>query len=296
MVTTHQLQSGLHRLGYRLGAHVAPSWAGKRAADAFGRSRQRDSQRDYRAPLGARELPIVGCPDLERLYVWPGAGPTVLLVHGWGADSSSMTGFLKPLLAQGYRVASFDAPAHGASPGRHTTMTRFVAATRASIEALGDVRFIVAHSLGSIAAIAGVEQTQPSSAALVRGLVLLASPTSLSSVLDRWCISTGLPAPLVDQVYAWLKRQNGVPVTYWDSRIRGRALKMPILSMHDPVDPVVPFREAEGLAAELPNLRLHRIDGVGHSRILSAAAVRQKVMDFLARLDDAEPAMEMQAC
>jgi len=296
MVSTQQLQAGLRRLGYQLGARVAPRWAGKRAADAFGRSRQRANQRDFRAPLGARELPVQGCPDLQRLYVWPGAGPTVLLVHGWGADSSSMSGFIKPLLARGYRVASFDAPAHGASPGRQTTMTRFVAATRASIEALEDVRFIVAHSLGSIAAIAGVEQAPPTRAAQVRGLVLLASPSSLSSVLERWCASTGLPAPLVDEVYAWLKRQNGVPVTHWDSRVRGRALRMPILSMHDPVDPVVPFREAEGLAAELPNLRLQRIDGVGHSRILSAAAVRQKVLDFLARLDEAEPAMEEQAC
>jgi omega-6 fatty acid desaturase (delta-12 desaturase) len=175
-------------------------------------------------------------------------------------------------------------------------MTRFVAATGASIEALGNVRFVVAHSLGSIAAIAGIEQVQEALAHQVRGLVLLASPTSLASVLDRWCASTRLPEPLVDEVYAWLKRQNGVPVTHWDSRVRGRSLRMPILSMHDPVDPVVPFCEAEGLAAELPNLLLHRIDGVGHSRILSAAAVKQKVLDFMARHDEAEPAREIQTC
>ncbi|MEI7518926.1 MAG: alpha/beta hydrolase, partial [Mycobacteriaceae bacterium] len=39
-----------------------------------------------------------------------GDGPSVFLVHGWGGCRAHLAVFVKPLVAQGYRVIAFDLP------------------------------------------------------------------------------------------------------------------------------------------------------------------------------------------
>src|SRR3954468_20144919 len=41
------------------------------------------------------------------------AAPAVLLAHGWGGQGAQMRGFVFKLLVAGYRVVTFDQPAHG---------------------------------------------------------------------------------------------------------------------------------------------------------------------------------------
>lgn len=273
----------LARAGYQLGARVAPRLAGRIAADAFGRSRSKGGRSLFRMPLGARTFDIAGNDDVRRGYLWPNDGPTVLLVHGWGSDSSSMIGFVKPLLALGFQVASFDAPAHGESAGNKTTMTRFVGAAGAAIRSLGNVQVIVGHSLGAIAAVAAVAKASPAHAQAVRRLVLVAAPMSLSTVLERWSNShqQQLPRPVVDRIYDRLHVQNGVPVSHWDIGVLGAAMDVPVLVVHDEHDPVVPLTEAQKLLRSLKDARLEQTSGLGHSRILSAAPVKELIARFV---------------
>src|SRR5690349_4963423 len=44
-----------------------------------------------------------------------GAGPTVILAHGWGGYGAQMQPFVEPLVAAGHEVILFDALAHGES-------------------------------------------------------------------------------------------------------------------------------------------------------------------------------------
>lgn len=273
----------MSRAGYQLGALLAPRLAGRIAADAFGRSRSKGGRTLFRMPLGAQTFDIAGNDDVRRGYLWKNDGPTVLLVHGWGSDSSSMIGFVKPLLAQGFQVAAFDAPAHGESAGNKTTMTRFVAAVSAAIASLGNVQVIVGHSLGSIAAVAAVAKASPEHARAVRRLVLIAAPVSLSTVLERWANShqQQLPRSVTERIYDRLHVQNGVPVSHWDISVLGAALDIPVLVVHDELDPVVPLSEAQRLLRSLKHVRLEQTSGLGHSRILSAAPVKELITGFI---------------
>jgi pimeloyl-ACP methyl ester carboxylesterase len=51
--------------------------------------------------------------------------PAVLLAHGWGGHAAQMRAFAFPLLQAGYRVITYDQPAHGvseaSSPGCRTS-------------------------------------------------------------------------------------------------------------------------------------------------------------------------------
>ncbi len=270
----------LNSVAYQIAGVLTPGLAGRVAADAFGRSRAKGSRILFRMPLGAETFTIHANPDVQRGYLWKNHGPTVLLVHGWGSDSSSMIGMVKPLLAMGYQVASFDAPAHGESAGNKTTMTRFVNAVGAAIASLGSVELMIGHSLGSIASVAAIAQAERRYAQAIRRLVLIAAPVSLATVLESWAANQNLPAAVTARIYQRLHVQNGVPVSHWDISTLGAALELPVLVIHDEHDQVVPFCEAQKLYRSLRQVSLEQTTGLGHSRILSAAPVKQLICDF----------------
>jgi pimeloyl-ACP methyl ester carboxylesterase len=272
----------VRRLGYAAFGAVAPGAAGRRATDAFSTTRALGLHPDDVVPLGARRFAVDGDEHVRGGYLWgeDEGGPVALLVHGWGMDSSSMHALVGPLRELGYRVAAFDAPGHGVSEGSQATMTQFTRATGAVLDTLGDVRVVVAHSLGSIAATGAVAERPDLP---VDCMVLIAPTCTLTGVLERWSRSElRLRRPVVEEIYRELRRRNGVPVSHWDVTGLGGGLDLPVLAVHDPGDDVVPFSEAEAVAAGLRDVRLEAAPGgPGHFGILMAAPVRETVGAFI---------------
>jgi pimeloyl-ACP methyl ester carboxylesterase len=270
----------LDRRAYQVLNAFAPRTAGRRAADAFGFTRGYGLSVSDRVPLGAKVTSIKGNPDIDRAYCWAGGESRVLLVHGWGTDSSSMLSFVKPMQTLGFSVVAFDAPAHGISPGTHTTMTQFTQATGAVLDAIDGAQVVIAHSLGSIVAISALAER--SHRASLRCIVLIAPTSALTEVLERWARrDMALPSPVIERIYAELLVRNGVPVSHWDIPARGASLDVPVLVVHDPTDPVVPYCEAQRVVASLPDATLSPAPGTGHGRILSDATVRERVREFV---------------
>jgi pimeloyl-ACP methyl ester carboxylesterase len=279
-VTTGRVPLPVRRLGHAALGRIAPGLAVRIATDAFTSSRTLGPRPDDVPPLGARRFSVGGAPDIRGGYLWGDEGPTALLVHGWGADSSGMHGLVAPLRALGYRVAAFDAPGHGVSAGTRTTMPQFTRATRDVLDALGDVRMIVAHSLGSIAAVGAAARCP---APPVECLVLLAPTCTLTGVLHRWARSElRLRRRIVTCVGRELHRRTGVPISHWDVVGLGADLDCPVLVIHDPQDDVVPYSEAETITAGLRHARLEATPGHGHFGILVAPAVREHMTAFAA--------------
>ncbi len=273
-------------LALRRAAHAAvgavlPGVGGRWATDVFSRTRALGGRPDNVLPLGARRFAVEGNPDVRGGYLWgDDDGPTALLVHGWGADSSSMYSLIAPLRQLGYRVAAFDAPAHGVHEGTRATMTQYTTAVGAVLDSLGGARVVLAHSLGSIAAVGAVAARPRRS---VDCLALVAPTCTLTAVLEGWARDElRLSRAVVDRVYAELHRRNGVPVGHWDVVGLGRGLDCPVLALHDPDDPVVPFREAEAIAAGLPGVRLEKAPGRGHMGILMSPEAKSAVSAFVA--------------
>jgi len=262
-------------------AKVSPTAAGRRATDLFGYTRNfgKTPPKDV-APLGARRFPIKDVPGVTHGYLWGKAERTVLLVHGWGADSSSMYSFVRSLLKAGFQVAAFDAPAHGVSVGTLTTMTAFKNAVKGAILSLGDVYGIVAHSLGCIASTGALAELGATHT--VEALVLVSPAATLPEVIQNW--SKGflkLTPAVVHAMHVELWKRNGVPVEHWNIGVLGRNLRAPILVLHDPRDPVVPICESEKIAEALPAVSLERIAKVGHVRILSDGQVVERIANFM---------------
>jgi pimeloyl-ACP methyl ester carboxylesterase len=190
-----------------------------------------------------------------------------------------MHGLVAPLQAAGYRVAAFDAPGHGVSAGRHTTLPEFTAATEAVLDTLGDVRVVIAHSFGSIVAVAALSRRL---GLAIESVVLLAPARTLNGVMDRWaCSELGLKRPVVLRMRQELSRRDGLPTSYWDIAELGGRLGCPMLVVYDPEDVVVPGGDAESIAECVPGTRLEPMPGYGHLGILIAPAVRDVVAAYV---------------
>src|SRR5213082_3427517 len=103
------------RLFFAVVGRVLPSLAGRLAASLFARPR-RHRRPDRERALIARGAPLP-LPQGLSATQW-GAGPAVLLVHGWEGRGAQLGALVDPLVEAGYRVIALDGPAHGDSAGR----------------------------------------------------------------------------------------------------------------------------------------------------------------------------------
>lgn len=273
-----KLVQQLSKTGLQALCVVAPALAGKLAARAFAATRNAaNPPRKAFTPIGAKAIAVNNPKSkVKNIYLWGETGEIILLVHGWGADCGSMFGFIQPMLKLGYRVATFDGPAHGASEGSRTTMAEYVADTQSVIDQLGEVTRVIAHSLGGIVAMAAIKHFPN-----IKQLTLISAPCSLSDVLDIWSKGYMKLTPKVKQhILAQLLKDNGVPVSHWDITVHGKNWQGEALVLHDKQDPIVNFMHAQRIATIIPSSRQTLFSTLGHVKILSDKSVHQAIRDF----------------
>jgi pimeloyl-ACP methyl ester carboxylesterase len=206
-----------------------------------------------------------------------GSGPAVVLVHGWGERGASLGAFVAPLVNAGYRVVGVDLPGHGASPGGQTDGFELAAAIRGVCERLGEVRAVVAHSMGATTTLYAASE-----GLAVDALALLAPPARLDTTLVRFSQIFKLSPNAVKGLKATIGRRYGEDV--WDRLSADTfvaGVRIPGLIVHDSDDPQVDLADGESLHAAWPGSRLVTTEGLGHGRILRDPKVIETVTSFL---------------
>lgn len=209
-----------------------------------------------------------------------GAGPAVLLVHGWGERGASLGAFVGPLVDAGYRVVGIDLPGHGGSEGGQIDGFQIAAAIRSVAEQIGDVRAVVAHSMGATTSLYAAREGLRTDA-----LVLLAPSPRLDHALVTFGRLLSLPQRALDGLKATIDRRYGADV--WE-RLSGHSIApevhVPGLIVHDSDDPQVSLEDARSLHEAWPGSRLVTTEGLGHGRILRDPQVIETVASFLAEV------------
>lgn len=265
------------RTAFRALQQVAPARAARLAERLFftpPRSRLTPDQRDVielAHPFNVRV-------DGRRLAAWSwGDGPIVYLVHGWGSRGGRLAAFVPPLVAAGFQVVTHDAPGHGASEGRLSSMPEFARALRGVVDAVGPMHGLVAHSLGASA----------SALAMHRGLrvpraVFLAPAADPPSFALRFGIETlGLDATTVARVRANSERRLGVRWSELQVPPLARALRVPLLVFHDRDDAVVPWADGLAISSAWTAAELVTTIGLGHRGIVHAPQIVGRAVRFL---------------
>ena len=232
-----------------------------------------------RAVHGARHAG----PAPLRAWVWGDDGPVVLLVHGWQGRGAQLAPFVEPLVSRGFRVAAFDAPAHGDTPGTHASLFAFRDAILAMHAALGPFHALVSHSMGGAAAILAAEQLGAGQeVAVAHRYALICPPNDVRDFTAELTKALGLSEATRAAVHRRLERTFGVKLAEVRAPELVRKRSEPLLLVHDRGDVEVPFDRGEAIAAAWPGAELVATEGLGHRRILADPHVVARVVDHVA--------------
>ena len=224
------------------------------------------------------------CVDEGRVAGWAwGHGPAVALVHGWGGRGGRLAAaFVAPLVARGFSVVTFDAPGHGVSDGRLSSMPQVARALRAVADAAGSLYGIVAHSMGgSASALAMAEGLEVERAVFIAPA---ADPARYAEAFAK-LLAIG-PTAL-----AAMRRRSEARLRFRWSDLNvprmAATLATPLLIIHDRDDPTVPWEEGAAIAAAWPGAELVTTTGLGHRDIVREPDVAARAVDFICRADTA---------
>ncbi|MHB8535757.1 MAG: alpha/beta fold hydrolase [Sulfuricaulis sp.] len=214
----------------------------------------------------------------QRLAVdsW-GTGPTVLMVHGWNGRGAQLGAFAPELVRAGFRVVTFDTPAHGRSPGRATNLPEISEAIQAVVRVCGPVHAIVGHSFGVACAIYAVQQGLK-----VNRIVAISPPDNVRHLTQKFFSALNI-APRAQEIFnRTFETHFGADLWQrFSTEVMARQLDVPCLVIHDQDDNDVPVEEGAAVAQAWPGAQFVRTTGLGHRRILRDPDVIARAVAFI---------------
>lgn len=204
-----------------------------------------------------------------------GFGPTILLAHGWSGTAGDMRAIAEELRGRGYRIVTFDMPAHGRSSGRRTTLPAMARAIRDVAHAIGPIHSIVGHSLGATAVLLALRDGVKAEKAIV-----VAPPREAPHFLAQLVNALGLSSERLQGAIRVVEGQVG-PLAQYEGDRAARALRIPGLVIHDTGDRHVPFAHGAAIAEAWRGAELVTQSGLGHRRILESPDVVERVAEFV---------------
>jgi len=270
------MQLKVLRTFFRYMGAVWPALAGRAAVRVFYKPRRLPAPNwEKAAAANSTSVPLRWKGGELAARVW-GEGPTVLLVHGWEGRSTQLAKFALALVDDGYRVVTFDGPAHGAARQERTTLVEFADVVASAVEQFGPVDALVGHSFGAAAACIALQN-----GAQAGRLVLISCPFSIRNVVSRFAQFLSLPSAAHEKMYPIMDRLHGCTEQALSFSSIGPALSLPTLMVHDTDDKYVPFSDGQAVAQRIRGARLVKTSGLGHLRILQDASVVRLVADFV---------------
>lgn len=276
--------------------HLSPSTVARIADELFFTPPRFDAPEAEKATLATGHRFTIPYRD-GRLHAWSWpveqAGPTVLLVHGWGGRGGQMSTFVQPLLNAGFSVVLFDQPGHGLSAipelKGQTSLREFSLAVDAVARHVGElgqgVNAIIGHSMGGSAAIFAASRGLK-----VGKLVTIATPISPFRYFDLFVKELGLTPPAIDLMRERAEnriglRWFGLDVTRFLRTLASeRASEVGLvkgLVVHDTDDQDTPVSDAFSIAQAWKESEIMITKNLGHRRILKDATVIERVIGFL---------------
>jgi pimeloyl-ACP methyl ester carboxylesterase len=183
------------------------------------------------------------------------------------------------MIAKGYEVLAFDAPAHGASEGKQINVVIYKDMLEDIYERYGPMHAFIAHSFGGLAISLALENI-PHKKDLK--LVLIAPATETTTAVDilfNMLQLNGKIRSAFDNLVAEAGRR---PVEWYSISRALRNIEGQILWIHDEDDIVTPFKDVQPIIKrQLPNMKFLITKGWGHRRIYREEKVINEISSFL---------------
>ncbi|MEJ7588092.1 MAG: alpha/beta hydrolase [Ferruginibacter sp.] len=204
----------------------------------------------------------------------------ILILHGFGSAAHKFHHYISPLIAKGYEVLAFDAPAHGSSEGTRINALQYCEMIEEVLQRYGPVKNFLAHSFGGMAVSLALERTPHTENTRI---VLIAPATETSTAVDAAFKMLQLKDEVVRQEFNNIIFEKSGQRAEWFSIKRAmQNIKARVLWLHDEDDDITPWEDALKVKKEnFSNIRFIITRGLGHRNIYGDPGIKKQVLEFL---------------
>ena len=200
----------------------------------------------------------------------------LLLVHGWSGRGTQLVKFADALISKGYSIVSFDAPAHGKSPGNSTIMTDFIASIAEVDRKFGPFNAGVGHSLGGMSLLNAVK-----SGFKINRLVTIGSGDKVKDILIDFVAKLELKPEFSSHLQKHFEKKYNTEMESYSAYLAAQSITIPVMVIHDENDDEVPVSASMNIYSNLKNGELLLTKNLGHRKILGNQEVIDKTINFL---------------
>lgn len=241
-----------------------------------------------RSPFKREEREIIRTYTLSELrvqgrkviYYTKGEGPTLILLHGWSGRAMQFRKMAAFLVESGFKVVMIDAPGHGLSEGKRSTIFQFAAAFEAVLNKEMNVKAVIAHSLGAAAV-----SYSASKGTKIPAFIVLGAPVIAQDILQSFSDTINASSLIHDAI-------RDAAIDIYNERFDDVSMQetfkkvdTPVLSLHGKLDRDVPLTHQAYLIKINPSIDHVIYDDLGHRSILKEAAVFKDIVGWLNAVD-----------
>lgn len=235
---------------------------------------KRELEMDRKSIQTLIEIPVINKKVV--IYQYGESDKKILLSHGWSGRGTHLFKIADELLKAGYSTISFDAPAHGKSPGRTTIMSEFVETMLEIEKQFGPFEAAVGHSLGGMSLLNATKR-----GLAINRLAIIGSGDIIQDILDDFVAKLELKPSTSTQLRLHFEKKFGEEMDNYSAYKSALKVSIPVLVIHDKNDTEVPVAAAIHIHKHLKNGELFLTEGLGHRKILGNSEVIKKVVEFI---------------
>ena len=210
------------------------------------------------------------------IYTYGYSKKKVLLAHGWAGRGTQLFQLADKILENKMMVISFDAPAHGLSSGKTTSMTEFIETIQQVNKKYGPFDAAIGHSFGGMALLNSV-----ASGLNINKLVTIGADNSIPQIFKYFVNKIGLKPVIARNLELFFEKKYKAKIDCYTSEKAAKKVLIPTLIVHDSEDKFVPVRSAISIRQNLKNGELLITNGLGHHKIFKDPYIIQRIIDFI---------------
>lgn len=235
-------------------------------------------KREFEMDKNAKQK-LVFIPAIKKeimVYEYGNSDKIVILVHGWSGRGTQLVKIADKLLELGFSTISFDAPAHGKSPGKTTLMTEFIESILELEKQFGKFEFIIGHSLGGMSTLNSIKKGLD-----VKKAIIVGSGDSVNDILFDFVNRLKLKSKIAVKMRESFEKEYQIDMESYSAYVAAKNVKVPVLVMHDKQDEDVPYTASENIHKHLENSKLLLTENLGHRKILGDKEVINQIAQFI---------------
>ncbi|WP_103068312.1 alpha/beta fold hydrolase [Aquimarina sediminis] len=210
------------------------------------------------------------------VYNYGNSKKKILLVHGWSGSGTQLSKIADALLDSGYSTVSFDAPAHGSSPGKRSMMPHFIETIHQLESTHGPFEAAIGHSLGGMSLLRATKH-----GLTIKKLVIIGTANSITAITRNFIKNLQLDQKVANLLKSYFDKRYGEDLDNYSGAVSAIGVKVPTLVIHDKNDVDVHYSAAYEIANNLQNQKLIITEQLGHRKILGNPEIINKIVQFV---------------